>query len=95
MWRCGKANQKRQSITDNILYYACAEEMYNIVMRAHINTDHGGRDNMLMRAHMNTDHGGRDKMLTEVNKQYANVTRDVLNLFKEMCEECQLKKKEK
>jgi hypothetical protein len=34
-----------------------------------------------------------DKMLKEVNKKYANVTRNVLNLFKEMCEECQLKKR--
>ena len=32
-------------------------------------------------------------MLKEVNKKYANVTRNVLNLFKEMCEECQLKKR--
>ena len=32
-------------------------------------------------------------MLKEVNKKYANVTRDGLNLFKEMCEECQLKKR--
>jgi hypothetical protein len=31
-------------------------------------------------------------MLKEVNKKYKNVTRDVLNLLKEMCEECQLKK---
>jgi hypothetical protein len=43
-----------------------------------------------LRAHLNTGHGGREKMLKEVNKKYANVTRDVLNLFKEMCEECQL-----
>jgi hypothetical protein len=48
MWRCGKVNKKKgQSITDNILYYSCAEEMYNIVMRAHINTGHDGRDKML------------------------------------------------
>ena len=44
-------------------------------------------------AHLNTGHGGREKMLKEVNKKYANVTRDVLNLFKEMCEDCQLKEK--
>ena len=50
---------------------------------------------IVLRAHLNTGHGGRDKMLKEVNKKYANVTRDVLNLFKEMCEECQLKKKKK
>ena len=49
--------------------------------------------NIVMRAHINTGHGGRDRMLKEVNKKYANVTRDVLNLFKEMCEECQLKKR--
>jgi hypothetical protein len=46
MWRCGKANKKRQSITNNILYYACAEEMSNIVMRAHIYSGLGGRDEM-------------------------------------------------
>ncbi|CAC5388944.1 unnamed protein product [Mytilus coruscus] len=76
---CGdveKLIKKRQSLTDPILYYAYAEEIYSIVMRAHLNTGHGGRD----------------KMLKEVNKKYANVTRHALNLFKEMCEECQLKK---
>ena len=48
---------------------------------------------IVLRAHLNTGHGGREKMLKEVNKKSANVTRDVLNLFKEMCEECQLKKR--
>jgi hypothetical protein len=37
---------------------------------------------IVLRAHLNTGHGGREKMLKEVNKKYANVTRDVLNLFK-------------
>ena len=48
---------------------------------------------IVLRAHLNTGHGGRDKMLKEVNKKYANVIRDALNLLKEMCEECQLKKR--
>jgi hypothetical protein len=48
---------------------------------------------IVLRAHLNIGHGERDKMLKEVNKKYANVTRNVLNLFKEMCEECQLKKR--
>ena len=48
---------------------------------------------IVLRAHLNTGHEGREKMLKEVNKKYANVTRDVLILFKEMCEECQLKKR--
>jgi hypothetical protein len=39
---------------------------------------------IVLRAHLNTGHGGREKMLKEVNKKYANVTRDVLNLFKEI-----------
>ena len=72
-----KLIKKRQSLTDPILYYAYAEEIYSIIMRAHLNTGHGGRD----------------KMLKEVNKKYANVTRHTLNLFKQMCEECQLKKR--
>jgi hypothetical protein len=48
---------------------------------------------IVLRAHLNTGHGGRDNMLKEVNKKYANVTRNFLNLFKKMCEECQLKKR--
>ena len=78
--QCGdieKLIKKRQAITDPILYYVFAKEMYSIVLKAHLNTGHGGKD----------------KMLKEVNKKYANVTRDVLNLFKEMCKECQLKKR--
>ncbi|CAG2200904.1 unnamed protein product [Mytilus edulis] len=47
---CGdveKLIKKRQSLTDPILYYAYAEEIYSIIMRAHLNTGHGGRDKML------------------------------------------------
>jgi hypothetical protein len=36
-------SKKRQAITDPILYYAFAKEMYSIVLRAHLNTGHGGR----------------------------------------------------
>jgi hypothetical protein len=39
--------KKRQAITDPILYYAFAKEMYSIVLRAHLNTGHGGREKML------------------------------------------------
>jgi hypothetical protein len=42
-----KLIKKRQAITDPILYYAFAEERYSIVLRAHLNTGHGGRDKML------------------------------------------------
>jgi hypothetical protein len=47
---------------------------------------------IVLRAHLNTGHGGREKMLKEVNKKYANVTRDVLNLFKETVLKLQEKK---
>jgi hypothetical protein len=53
---------------DPILYYACAEEMYSIVMIVHVFTGHSGQD----------------KMLKETNIKFANVTRDVLGLFKVM-----------
>ena len=49
--QCGdieKLIKKRQAITDPILYYAFAEEMYSIVLKAHLNTGHGGRDELLM-----------------------------------------------
>jgi hypothetical protein len=49
--------KKGQAITDPIPYYAFAEEMYSIVLRAHLNTGHGERD----------------KMLKEVNKKYATL----------------------
>jgi hypothetical protein len=39
-----------------------------------------------------TGHGGRDKMIKEANKKYANVSKEALELFKKLCEECQLKK---
>jgi hypothetical protein len=34
-----------------------------------------------------------DKMIKEANKKYANVSIEALELFKELCEECQLKKR--
>jgi hypothetical protein len=43
--------------------------------------------------HIATGHGGRDKMIKEANKKYANVSKEALELFKELCEECQLKKR--
>jgi hypothetical protein len=32
-------------------------------------------------------------MIKEANKKYANVSIEALELFKELCEECQLKKR--
>ncbi|XP_041372812.1 KRAB-A domain-containing protein 2-like [Gigantopelta aegis] len=61
----------------NPVYYVSIEETYDVVSRAHIATGHGDRD----------------RMTKEINKKYANITRDVLNLFKSYCHECQKKRK--
>jgi hypothetical protein len=49
--------------------------------------------NVVQKIHIATGHGGRDKMIKEVNKKYANVSIEALKPFKEICEECQLKKR--
>ena len=49
--------------------------------------------NVVQKIHIATGHGGLDKMIKEANKKYANVSIEALKLFKELCEECQLKKR--
>ncbi|XP_068233424.1 KRAB-A domain-containing protein 2-like [Palaemon carinicauda] len=46
----------------------------------------------IKRAHIATGHGGRDKMVKELLK-YANITRDIRELFKSLCVQCQKKRK--
>jgi hypothetical protein len=48
---------------------------------------------VVQKIHIATGHGGLDKMIKEANKKYANVSIEALKLFKELCEECQLKKR--
>ena len=78
--QCGdveKLIKKRISQDEEPIYYASIEDTYDIVKRAHIATGHGGRD----------------RMAKEVNKRYANITCDALELFKSYCQECQKKRK--
>ena len=42
--------------------------------------------------HLSNGHGARDIMHHEAKKRYANVTREILQMYCELCEECQLKK---
>ena len=77
--QCGdveKLIKKRISQDEEPIYYASIEDTYDIVKRAHIATGHGGRD----------------RMAKEVNKRYANITCDALELFKSYCQECQKKR---
>src|SRR5688572_4791112 len=48
---------------------------------------------IIKRVHISTGHGGRDKMLKVLTVKYANITRDVVELFKSLCLECLKKRK--
>ena len=68
---------KRVNPGENSIYYVSIQETYNVVKRARVATGHGGRD----------------RMTKEINKKYANIACDVLNLFKSYCHKCQKKRK--
>jgi hypothetical protein len=40
-----------------------------------------------------TGHGGRDRMIKHLNNGYANISRDCIELFLSLCENCNMKKK--
>src|ERR1700761_1642397 len=48
---------------------------------------------IVKRAHVATGHGGRDKMMKELSSKYANITIDVLDIFKSLCLQCMKKRK--
>ena len=59
------------------VYFAHLDEVYDIVKRAHTATGHGGRD----------------KMVKVLSKKYANVTQEVIELYKSYCVECAKKRR--
>ena len=78
--QCGdieKLIRKRQDPAAAPIYYAQTDEMYDIIKRVHISTGHGGRN----------------KMLKELSTKYANISREVVELFKSLCVECIKKRK--
>ncbi|KAK6195703.1 hypothetical protein SNE40_001075 [Patella caerulea] len=78
--QCGdveKLIKKRATQDEDPVYYVCIEDTYDVVKRAHTATGHGGRD----------------RMAKEVNKKYANITREALEILKSYCQECQKKRK--
>ena len=48
---------------------------------------------IVKRAHLTTGHGGRDKMLKALVPKYANISCDMLKLYKDLCTECLNKRK--
>lgn len=64
---------------EKFLYYVPAEELFDVIKRAH----------------EACGHGGRDRVFKEAGLEYANVTRQSICLFLSMCETCQQKKPKK
>lgn len=78
--QCGgveKLIKKRKNKDEAPVYYVSIEDTYNVVKKAHLATAHGGRD----------------RMLKKLSAQYANITRETVELFKSHCPECQEKQK--
>ena len=50
---------------------------------------------VLLEVHTNLGHRGRDAMLKEVSNKYANITRQVIELFLKNCHQCILNQRRK
>jgi hypothetical protein len=61
----------------DIIYYYTTEELYRLMKTAH----------------SGIGHGGIHKTYKELKKQFANISREVIKLFIQLCEQCILKKK--
>jgi hypothetical protein len=44
---------------------------------------------IIKKTHLALNHAGRDKMQKEINRKYANITLNCINLYKSLYEECQ------
>ena len=67
----------RKSPEDHPVYYAIIEDTYDIISKAHITSGHGGCE----------------RMLKHFGQKYANITTDVVELFKSYLVVCQEKRK--
>lgn len=48
--------------------------------------------NIIKESHQSTGHGGRQVTLRLINEKYSNITQEIVTLFIDGCENCQLKK---
>ena len=72
-----KLIKRRKSPTESPVYFVTLEETYDVIKTAHLATGHGGRD----------------RMIKELEKKFANVHRESIELFKSFCMVCQEKTK--
>ena len=66
-----KLVRKRKTDNDDIKYFVSIEEAYDIIKKTHLALNHAGRD----------------KVQKEINRKYANITLNCINLYKSLCEE--------
>jgi hypothetical protein len=64
-----------ESGSEDIRYYVCNEELFDIIHAAHIETGHGGRDRI---NHM-------------LKKKFKNIKVEAINMYLKMCKTCQKK----
>lgn len=55
-----------------------ADEMYDIIKKAHLATRHGGRD----------------MIMSQLKLKYGNITTEMVMLFIEVCQTCQKKREQ-
>src|SRR5438132_6945162 len=61
----------------DVVYFAHNDYLFDIIKRVHVTSGHGGRD----------------KMMKVLSVKYANITREVVELYKSLCIECAKKRK--
>lgn len=77
---CGdveKLIRKRSNDSEDVVYFAHNDDLFDIIKRVHVTSGHGGRD----------------KMMKVLSVKYANLTREVVELYKSLCIECAKKRK--
>ncbi|GFR57889.1 KRAB-A domain-containing protein 2 [Elysia marginata] len=78
--QCGhvdKLIKRRKSPTESPIYFVTLEDTYDVTKSAHLATGHGGRD----------------RMIKELEKKFANVHRESIEIFTFFCKVCQEKTK--
>ena len=87
-YRLIKHYAKRSSLIQGIL----VEQLFN-PKSGLLYIAHSQLFDAIREQHLTTGHGARDIMHQKTRLKYANITKDQLQLFADLCEECQLKKK--
>ena len=88
----------------NIRYYCKTEELFDVLETAHVNIGHkrtrgkrrrfvcGSQKHFFVSSFLNSCFF-LSVMEAEMKKKYCNVTRQLIDLYLALCEQCQLKEK--